>query len=194
MAERNASDNDIPIWILDTVTNRNRNTRELSFWPAATAVFMRAILWLRASARYYSQRRGGRPGRCRDWQPRIFEELGLAVATVAHSSGKIGDGEDMLARGVISYTNGPAAALGCAVGESAADCAAKCGPARSLPAIRRRIRKAAISSVPSARSPRLGPRLASLLLPEDKGRVVIMVRMAPSWRRINPADKQSTSR
>jgi hypothetical protein len=46
-----------------------------------------------------------------------LDRLGLAAATVGHLSARIGDGEDMAARGVVSHVNRAAAALGCAPGE-----------------------------------------------------------------------------
>jgi hypothetical protein len=52
-----------------------------------------------------------------------LDEAGIAAATVAHDSARIGDGADMLARGVISHVNRLAAALGCKPGLSCADCA-----------------------------------------------------------------------
>jgi hypothetical protein len=42
--------------------------------------------------------------------------IGMAAATVSHLSARIGDGADMLARGVISHVNAVAAALGAARG------------------------------------------------------------------------------
>lgn len=45
------------------------------------------------------------------------EALGMAAATVAHTSARIGDGEDMRRRGRISHRNAIAAALGCAPGQ-----------------------------------------------------------------------------
>lgn len=47
-----------------------------------------------------------------------LERLGIAAATVAHTSARIGDGADMLARGQISHCNATAGALGCAVGQT----------------------------------------------------------------------------
>ena len=44
-----------------------------------------------------------------------LQRLGIAAATVAHTSARIGDGADMLARGQISHCNATAKALGCAV-------------------------------------------------------------------------------
>jgi len=52
-----------------------------------------------------------------------LEALGMAAATVSHASARIGDGEDFLARGVISHLNTIAADLGCAAGQSCRDCA-----------------------------------------------------------------------
>lgn len=43
-----------------------------------------------------------------------LQRLGMAAATVAHTSARIGDGADMLARGQISRCNAIAKALGCA--------------------------------------------------------------------------------
>ena len=44
-----------------------------------------------------------------------LQKLEIAAATVAHTSARIGDGTDMLARGQISYCNAIAISLGCAV-------------------------------------------------------------------------------
>ena len=41
-----------------------------------------------------------------------LQTLGIAAATVAHTSAGIGDGADMLSRGRISYCNATASALG----------------------------------------------------------------------------------
>jgi hypothetical protein len=50
-----------------------------------------------------------------------LERIGMAAATVDHRSARIGDGNDMLARGRISFVNATARALGCAPGQ---DCRA----------------------------------------------------------------------
>ncbi len=42
-----------------------------------------------------------------------LQTLGIAAATIAHTSARIGDGVDMLNRGRISHCNQPALALGC---------------------------------------------------------------------------------
>jgi hypothetical protein len=42
-----------------------------------------------------------------------LQELGIPAATIGHDTARIGDGADMLARGVITHTNALAEALGC---------------------------------------------------------------------------------
>jgi hypothetical protein len=54
-----------------------------------------------------------------------LDRLGMPAATIGHRSARIGDGQDMAARGVVSHVNRAAAALGCAAGESCAACAEK---------------------------------------------------------------------
>lgn len=52
-----------------------------------------------------------------------LEQLGMAAATVAHTSARIGDGADMLARGQISHCNATATTLGCAADQPCQDAA-----------------------------------------------------------------------
>ena len=47
-----------------------------------------------------------------------LQQLGIAAATIAHTSARIGDGTDMLTRGRISHCNAAANSLGCAVGQT----------------------------------------------------------------------------
>lgn len=47
-----------------------------------------------------------------------LDRIGLPAAVVAHDSARIGDGRDMLQRGVLSGVNVAAAELGCAPGQS----------------------------------------------------------------------------
>ena len=103
-----------------------------------------------------------------------LDDLGRPGATVAHDTARIGDGEDMAARGVISHVNRAAAALGCAVGQTAMVCAEamRAAPAPS-------------GDVPSYEEARFlfsdnqteplvwGVDSASLLRPEDAGQVVL---------------------
>ncbi len=53
-----------------------------------------------------------------------LEQLGIPAATVAHLTARIGDGADMLARGVISHANPLAVALGVRLGMGCQDAAA----------------------------------------------------------------------
>lgn len=53
-----------------------------------------------------------------------LDSAGIAAATVSHLSARIGDGGDMMARGIISHVNTLAAAVGCIAGMPCADCAA----------------------------------------------------------------------
>jgi len=51
----------------------------------------------------------------------LLETLGVPGAAISHLSARIGDGQDGLARGIISTVNGPAAALGVKAGQSCRD-------------------------------------------------------------------------
>ena len=52
-----------------------------------------------------------------------LQPLGVAAATVAHTSARIGDGADMLDRGRLSTCNEAACALGCAAGQKCREAA-----------------------------------------------------------------------
>ena len=52
-----------------------------------------------------------------------LQRLGIAAATVAHTSARIGDGADMLARGQISHCNATATSLGCAIDQACREAA-----------------------------------------------------------------------
>ncbi len=52
-----------------------------------------------------------------------LQGLGLAAATIAHTSARIGDGADMLKRGRISFCNEIARALGCEEGQMCGEAA-----------------------------------------------------------------------
>lgn len=49
--------------------------------------------------------------------------LGLPAAAIGHMTARIGDGADMMARGIVTETNPPAAALGCRPGTGCRDAA-----------------------------------------------------------------------
>src|SRR5271169_2673221 len=50
-------------------------------------------------------------------------ELGISAAAVGHLTARIGDGADMMARGVVTHANPLAAALGCLAGMACCDAA-----------------------------------------------------------------------
>jgi hypothetical protein len=53
----------------------------------------------------------------------FLDRINMAAATADAMTCHIGDGDDMLAHGVISHVNKTAAALGCKIGQSVRDCA-----------------------------------------------------------------------
>jgi hypothetical protein len=104
-----------------------------------------------------------------------LDEAGIAAATVAHDSARIGDGADMLARGVISHVNRLAAALGCKPGLSCADCAQllmrAAVPQQDPPPKREsRFRLRARPGEPEV----WGIDSASLVTPDDKDNILIV--------------------
>ncbi len=52
-----------------------------------------------------------------------LQRLGMAAAAAAHTSARIGDGADMLARGRISHCNAIAKSLGCAINQTCREAA-----------------------------------------------------------------------
>ena len=104
-----------------------------------------------------------------------LDALSMPAATVAAMSARIGDGDDMARRGVISHVNAAAAALGCAAGQSAAECATKMlvapashwlppDQAEARSPIRQRPGEPEIWALDSA----------SVVHPEDAGRILII--------------------
>ena len=103
-----------------------------------------------------------------------LDDLGRPGATVSHDSARIGDGDDMATRGVISHVNRAAAALGCAEGQSAKACAeamrAAPPPSGEAPAYE----EARFLFSEEGQTPAIwGVDSASLLRPEDVGQVVL---------------------
>jgi uncharacterized protein YunC (DUF1805 family) len=60
-----------------------------------------------------------------------LQDLGISAATIGHDTARIGDGSDMLARGVVTYANALAEALGCRPGMPCRDAAATLQSAES---------------------------------------------------------------
>ncbi|MFD0389544.1 hypothetical protein ACFQ4K_19955 [Tistrella bauzanensis] len=79
----------------------------------------------------------------------LAQKIGLAAATISHDSARIGNGQDMLARGVISQVNVAAIAMGVEPGQSCAEAAARLAAAPAL-----RPAGALCRSAPGAATPR----------------------------------------
>ena len=95
------------------------------------------------------------------------QKLGMAMAAVATASARIGDGNDVLARGIISRTNALAAACGVAPGMTCRDAAERLKPApwpHQVPPPQAEGRHV-VESFACLDS-------ATLMLPEDRGRIV----------------------
>ena len=113
-----------------------------------------------------------------------LDKVGLAAATADAQTCEIGDGEDMLANGIISHVNQAAAALGCRVGQTVRDCATlmRAGPiVRSDLAMVSGGQRTLISDRPGE------PKVvcldaAPMLLPEDAGAIVITGSHAALFR------------
>lgn len=74
----------------------------------------------------------------------LFGAQGVAVATVAHTTARIGDAADMMARGRISHANAPAQALGVLPGMA---CAEAAGLLRQAPPRTARLAEAAETEI-----------------------------------------------
>lgn len=106
----------------------------------------------------------------------FLENLGIAAAAIGHDSARIGDGKDMIARGVIRHVNAIAAALGCAPDMATRDCA-------EIMRARGVVLDVAVPAISEARNRIEGPWPAtiqvwaldsnSLVRPEDAGAIVV---------------------
>jgi hypothetical protein len=113
-----------------------------------------------------------------------LDKVGLAAATADAQTCEIGDGDDMLANGIISHVNHAAAALGCRVGQTVRDCAAlmRTGPIvhSDLPMVSGG-QRTLISDLPGE------PKVvcldaAPMLTPEDAGAIVVTGSHAALFR------------
>jgi hypothetical protein len=103
-----------------------------------------------------------------------LDQLGIAAATADSLTCRIGDGDDMIAGGTVSFVNDTAAALGCVPGQTVAECAES-------------LRKARLSVLPVPplaetrfiwRAAGGGPAVividsVSLVVPSDSGAIVV---------------------
>ena len=101
-----------------------------------------------------------------------LEEFGIAAATVGHDTARIGDGADMMARGVITHANGLAASLGVSRGQSCRDAAAALQRAQQTDRAPPEALEAAFLLI--AEAPQVWAlNSASLVLPEHSDSIVV---------------------
>jgi hypothetical protein len=101
-----------------------------------------------------------------------LQELGIAAAAVGHDTARIGDGADMLERGVITHANGLAASLGVGPGQSCREAAAALQ--QTHPAHRAPPEALEASFLVMADAPQVWALdSASLVLPEHKDAIVV---------------------
>lgn len=103
-----------------------------------------------------------------------LDGIGLATATADSLTCRIADAADMMANGVISHVNEAAAAVGCAPGQSVADCADRMRnapvPDMALPPLQEaRFVIREVLGEPVV----IGIDSASLFSPDDAGRIVV---------------------
>jgi hypothetical protein len=101
-----------------------------------------------------------------------LEEFGIAAATIGHDTARIGDGADMMARGIVSHANRLAVSLGVSPGQSCPDAAAKLQQARPAHRAPPEALEAAfllISDTPQV----WALDSASLVLPEHRNAIVV---------------------
>ncbi len=107
----------------------------------------------------------------------VLAPLGIPAATVAHDSARIGDAEDMCARGRISHCNEPARRLGCEPEQTCAEAVRRMAarPAPDIPPEPPAGEEARFVLRPGeeARPEVVGCDSASLVQPEDAARIVV---------------------
>ena len=101
-----------------------------------------------------------------------LQEFGIAAATVGHDTARIGDGADMMARGVVTHANRLAASLGVKAGQPCRDAAAALQHARPTHRAPPEALEAAFLLVSEA-SQVWALDSASLVLPEHRHSIVI---------------------
>jgi hypothetical protein len=104
----------------------------------------------------------------------VLQRAGMAAATVANTSARIGDAPDEWARGVISHVNDLAADLGCAVGMSCREAAEHLRqappPTGTVPAVEEA--RASVGTTAGGRRI-ICMDSVSLVRPEDAGQIVV---------------------
>jgi hypothetical protein len=104
-----------------------------------------------------------------------LEKIGMAAATVGHMTARIGDGADMLARGVITHANALAAKLGVCAGQPCAEAAErlKQAPAPTAPPPPYEEARFPLRETPGE-PPVWGLDSVSLVEPADKPRILVI--------------------
>jgi len=166
---------DAPIQILDTATKFEASHRDAvvvcgshgGVYPAylAATAGLRAVILNDAGIGLSSAGIG-----CLDY----CAALGMAAATVAHDSARIGDAADMRARGRISHVNRIAADLGCASAQSVEDASrwlTKAAPWQGAPPAYREGRKIVVERPGQPRV--ICMDSVSLVVPDDAGQIVV---------------------
>jgi len=102
------------------------------------------------------------------------ERHGLAAATVANTSCRIGDAADMIARGVISHANGPARAVGVVPGMSGREAAERLRAAPQVAVVPEPVSEGRCELFePGWRRRIVLMDSASMVLPGDVGQIVV---------------------
>jgi len=103
-----------------------------------------------------------------------LDAVGLPAATVSHRSARIGDGQDLYARGIISHVNRAAERLGCVTGMTCAECAERlCAAAVHEPADIPVSEARQTLALSPANRPVVLLDSNALVQPEDAGAVVV---------------------
>jgi hypothetical protein len=82
-----------------------------------------------------------------------LEEFGIPAAAIGHETARIGDGPDMMARGLVTHANAAARALGCRPGMECRDAAAllqRAAPSGREPPLEREGTFVLVASAPAA--------------------------------------------
>ncbi|MEM7746820.1 MAG: hypothetical protein AAF346_01105 [Pseudomonadota bacterium] len=107
---------------------------------------------------------------------KLLDGLGVPAATVSHRSARIGDGADGLARGILSFANDAAKAVGLSVGMSCRDAlqslqSSQLEPSPAPEALAEARFEA--SDAPAVGGPIIVMDSISLVTPDDAGRVIV---------------------
>ncbi len=166
---------DVPILVADSVTKLDARHRGAVLIGGSHGGVYAAYLAAKAGVRgvLLNDAGVGKDGAgiaCLDY----FAGLGRPAATIGHDTARIGDGEDMARRGIVSHVNVPAAELGCVAGEPARWCAERmrrAGPpgGEPPPYAEARFRLCAEPGKPEV----WGLDSISLLRPEDRERIIV---------------------